>query len=118
MEYYYLKTVTVPIPIESNMVVIRKGKRVEYETDRTYLREEKNTRVRRKVIGKLDPVQPGRMFPNEIYFELFPDNEVPTDVREEFLRDCEIKRRMRVIRRNPEEIVDEVVDGLYEMNNE
>ena len=117
MENYYLKTITVPIP-EDKLVVIRKGERVEYEIDRIYLPEEQNTRVKRKVIGKVDPVQPGRMFPNEFYFELFPDNEVPEEIREEFLRECEIKRQMRVIRRSPEEIVDHVVRGLGVMNSE
>ena len=91
MENYYLKTITVPIP-EDKLVVIRKGERVEYEIDRIYLPEEQNTRVKRKVIGRVDPVQPGRMFPNEAYFQLFPENEVPEEIREEFLRECEIKR--------------------------
>ncbi len=108
----YLMTVTVPIPTENRLVVIRKGERVEYELDRSYSTEEKNTRVKRRVIGKVDPVQPGRMFPNELYFELFPDNEVPEDVRDEFLRDCAIRRDMGVIRQNPEEIVERVVRGL------
>ena len=112
MGNYYLKTVTVPIPFEDKLVVIRKGVRVEYEIDRIYLPEEQNTRVKRKVIGKVDPVQPGRMFPNEFYFELFPDNEVPEEVREEFLRACAIKRQMSVIRKNPEEVIDGVVKGL------
>ena len=74
--------------------------------------------MKRKVIGKVDPVQPGRMFPNEFYFELFPDNEVPEEIREEFLRECEIKRQMKVIRRSPEEVVDHVVRGLGVMNSE
>ena len=112
MGNYYLKTVTVPIPFEDKLVVIRKGVRVEYEIDRIYLPEEQNTRVKRNVIGKVDPVQPGRMFPNEFYFELFPENEVPEEVREEFLRACAIKRQMSVIRKNPEEVIDGVVKGL------
>ena len=115
MGNYYLKTVTVPIPFEDKLVVIRKGVRVEYEIDRIYLPEEQNTRVKRKVIGKVDPVQPGRMFPNEFYFELFPENEVPEEVREEFLRACAIKRQMSVIRKNPEEVVDNVMRGLEQM---
>ena len=112
MGNYYLKTVTVPIPFEDKLVVIRKGVRVEYEIDRIYLPEEQNTRVKRKVIGKVDPVQPGRMFPNEFYFELFPENEVPEEVREEVLRECAIKRQMSVVRKNPEEVIDGVVKGL------
>ena len=110
---YYLKTMTVQIPKENKLVVIRRGRTVEYEVDRSYSAENGDTQVKRKVIGKVDPVQPERMFPNEAYFELFSDNEVPADVREEFLRDCEVRRDMKVIRRNPEEVVDKVVDGLY-----
>ena len=118
MGNYYLKTITVPIPVEDKMVVIRKGERVEYEIDRTYSPEEQNTRVKRKVIGKVDPVQPGRMFPNEFYFELFPENEVPEEVRDEFLRECAIKRQMSVVRKNPEEVVDNVMRGLEQMRND
>ena len=110
MTGYYLATVTVPIP-EDKLIVIRDGKKVEYEIDRTYIGN-RSTRVKRKVIGKVDPVQPGRMFPNEFYFELFPENEVPEEVREEFLRACAIKRQMSVIRKNPEEVVDNVMRGL------
>ena len=106
-----LKEVTVPIPEDGN-VVIRNGKRVEYQLDRVYSPETKDSRVARRVIGKVDPVQPGRMFPNELYFEIFPDNEVPEEISDEFLRDCAIKRDMGVIRQNPEEIVDKVVEGL------
>ena len=116
MTGYYLGTVTVPIP-EDKLIVIRDGKKVEYEVDRTYVGN-RSTRVKRKVIGKVDPVQPGRMFPNEFYFELFPDNEVPEDVRDEFLRECAIKRQMHVIRQSPEEIVDNVVRGLSELRVE
>ena len=63
-------------------------------------------------------MQPGRMFPNEFYFELFPDNEVPEEVRDEFLRECAIKRQMHVIRQSPEEIADNVVRGLSELRVE
>ena len=115
MTGYYLATVTVPIP-EDKLIVIRDGKKVEYEIDRTYIGN-RSTRVKRKVIGKVDPVQPGRMFPNEFYFELFPENEVPEEVREEFLRACAIKRQMSVIRKNPEEVVDNVMRGLEQMRN-
>ena len=61
-------------------------------------------------------MQSGRMFPNEFYFELFPDNEVPEEVRDEFLREYAIKRQMHVIRQTPEEIVDNVVRGLEKIN--
>ena len=114
----YLKEYTVPIPWDQGNIVIRKGDTVEYQLDRTYEPEDKSTRVQRKVIGKVDPVQPGRMFPNEFYFELFPENEVPEEVRDEFLRECEIKRQMRVIRQSPEEVVDHVVRGLSDLRVE
>ena len=114
MDQYYLKELTVPIP-EDRLAVIRKGKSVEYETDRIYSPETKNTRVVRRVIGKVDPVNPGRMFPNETYFQLSPENEVPEEVRDEFLRGCGIKRQMQTIRRNPEEIIEGVVNGLSEL---
>ncbi len=63
MTGYYLATITVPIP-EDKLVVIRDREKVEYEVDRIYIGN-RSTRVKRKVIGKVDPVQPGRMFPNE-----------------------------------------------------
>ena len=117
MDNYYLKTVTVPIPTEDRLVVIRKGERVEYEIDRIYVGN-RSTRVKRKVIGKVDPIQPGRMFPNEAYFELFPENEVPEAVRDEFLRECAIKQETGVIRKNPAEVIDGVVRGIEIMNSE
>ena len=86
MKDYYLRTMTVAIPLEDGPVVIRQGKTVEYQLERTYESEDKSTRVKRRVIGKVDPVNPGRMFPNETYFLLFPENEVPEEVRDEFLR--------------------------------
>ena len=57
-------------------------------------------------------MNPGRMFPNETYFLLFPENEVPGEVRDEFLRECAIKRQMSAIRKNPDEIIEGVVTGL------
>ena len=96
-QQYYLKEMTVAIPKDA-LTIIRKGKRVEYETDRVYLPEEMNTRVKRRTIGKVDPVNPERMFPNEAYFELFPENEVPKEIRDEFLRDCAFRRALRGMR--------------------
>jgi predicted metal-binding transcription factor (methanogenesis marker protein 9) len=40
---------------------------------------------------------------------------VPEEVRDEFLRGCEIKRQMQEIRRSPEEIIEGVVNGLSEL---
>ena len=115
MAGYYLKELTVPIPEDDRRVVIRRGKAVEYEIDRALSPDKGDTRVKRRVIGQVDPLNPGRMFPNEMFFQLFPENEVPEEVRDEFLRGCEIKRRMEQIRRNPEEIIEGVVKGLNEL---
>ena len=114
MAGYYMKEMTVPIP-DDRRVVIRREKTVEYEIDRNRSEDKGDTRVTRRVIGKVDPVNPGRMFPNEMYFQLFPENEVPEEVRDEFLRGCEIKRQMQEIRRSPEEIIEGVVNGLSEL---
>ncbi len=114
MTYPFLKEMTVAIPEKA---IIRNEKRVEYELERTYSSESKDSRVVRRMIGKVDPVNPGRMFPNEMYFQLFPENEVPEEIRDEFLRECEIKRRMEQIRRNPEEIIEGVVNGLSELRD-
>ena len=114
MAGYYMKEMTVPIP-DDRRVVIRREKTVEYEIDRNRSEDKGDTRVVRRVIGKVDPVNLGRMFPNEMYFQLFPENEVPEEVRDEFLRGCEIKRRMQEIRRSPEEIIEGVVNGLSEL---
>ena len=114
MAGYYMKEMTVPIP-DDRRVVIRREKTVEYEIDRNRSEDKGDTRVTRRVIGKVDPVNPGRMFPNEMYFQLFPENEVPEEVRDEFLRGCEIKRQMQEIRRSPEEIIEGVVNGLSEV---
>ena len=73
MKDYYLRTMTVPIPLDDGPVVLRQGKTVEYQLERTYESEDKSTRVKRRVIGKVDPVNPSRMFPNETYFRLFPE---------------------------------------------
>ena len=40
---------------------------------------------------------------------------MPEEIRVEFLRGSEIKRRMEQIRRNPEEIIEGVVNGLSEL---
>ena len=68
MTNYFLKEMTVAIPEKT---IIRNEKRVEYELERTYSSDTKDSRVVRRMIGKVDPVNPGRMFPNEMYFQLF-----------------------------------------------
>ena len=52
MKNCYLKAASVPIPRENPKVVIRNGKAVEFETERVYSPEKKDTRVKRVVIGK------------------------------------------------------------------
>ena len=114
----YLKTYTVPIPQDQGPVVIRKQKTVEYELDRTYSSKTGDSRVRRRVIGKVDPCHPGRMYPNENYFELFPKNEVPDEVRDCFLRECAIKRDMAVVKKDPIEVIKRVQRGLALLHQE
>ena len=110
MAGYYLKELTVPIPEDDRRVVIRRGKAVEYEIDRALSPDKGDTRVKRRVIGQVDPLNPGRMFPNEMFFQLFPENEVPEEVRDEFLRGCEIRRMMKEIRADPNRIINGVVN--------
>ena len=43
---------------------------------------------------------------------------MPEEVRDEFLRECAIKRQMHVIRQSPEEIVDNVIRGLSDLRVE
>ena len=117
MTGYYLKEMTVPIPQNDGRVVIRRGKTVEYELDRTYSQETQDIRVTRRVIGKVDPVNPGRMFPNEMYFQLFPENEVPEEVRDEFLRGCKIKRQMNAVRSDPDRVIEGVINGMSELRD-
>ena len=112
---YLLKTFSVPIPAEDRRTVIRKGKTVEYEVSREYLPDKKNTRVKRAVIGKLDPMNPGKMFPNERYFELIPENGVPDEIRDAFLTECAWKRDVAEIKRNPNELARRIIRGMNMM---
>ena len=115
---YYMKGVTVPIPIEDKLVVVRRGKTVEYETERVYLPETQDTRVKRMVIGKVDPSNPSRMTPNEKFFQLFPESEVPEVERDAFLRECRMRRDIAEAKRNPEELAARIVDGLDKLKME
>ena len=72
---------------------------------------EKNMRVKRRTIGIVDTVNPKRMFPNEAYFELFPENEVPAEIRDEFLRDCAFRRVLRGIRNGGRGFVESAAGG-------
>ena len=109
----YLKEITVPVPWErKGRIVIRKEKTVEYELERTYLREKQNYRVKRCVIGKLDPLNCAMMHPNEKYFACFPDNPVPEEIREEFLRKCAMRRRMEALKKDPAAMERQIREGL------
>ena len=67
--------------------------------------------MKRRTIGKIDPFFPGRMFPNESYFELI-ENDVPEEVRETFLMHCRWKRQLAELKKDPEAMMREVTKGL------
>ncbi len=76
---YFLISLVVPIPYGQGPVAIRDERTVEFQTERHYELGGQNSRVKRRVIGKIDP---GMMFPNESYFELIPENPVPAEIQE------------------------------------
>ena len=106
-----MKEITVPIPFDQGSIVVRNEKRVEFEIARSYSSEIKNNRVKRCTIGKIDPFFPGRMFPNEKYYELI-QNDVPEEVRDAFLRKCERRREIAALKKDPEAMMREVAKGL------
>ncbi len=112
MSHYYLSSCTVAIPYDKGPVTVSDGKSVRYQLERTYSSETQDSRVKRCVIGKVDPVNPARMFPNENYFRLFQDNTVPGEMREAFLRKCEYQREKDRIRKDPDEMVRMVAEGM------
>ena len=107
-----LKDLTVEVPFDRGPVVIRNEKTVEYQLERTYSSQSKNSRVVRRVIGKMDPLHPGRMFPNENYFRLIP-NKVPEEIRDRFLRECARKREMAELRKNPAAMMRKAEHGIH-----
>ena len=110
-ENLYLKEYPVEIPFEKYRIVIRKEKWVSLETKRIYNKETKDSRVQRKVIGQVVPLFPGKMYPNENYFSLVP-NDVPAEVRNAFLRRCERKRELAELKKDPERMMRHVDAGL------
>ena len=86
MTHYYLSSWTVDVP-RDEYTVIRKGKTVEYEIGRTYSPETKDTRVKRCVIGKIEPSN-------------------------SFLRKCEFSREKEKIRKDPDEMARMVAEGM------
>ena len=111
MIHYYLSSWTVEVP-RDKFTVIRKGKTVEYQIERVYSPESKDTRVKRCVIGKIDPANRSRMYPNENYFRLFPENNVPEQIRDAFLRKCEFTREKEKIKKDPDEMARMVAEGM------
>ena len=111
MTHYYLSSWTVDVP-RDEYTVIRKGKTVEYEIGRTYSPETQDTRVKRCVIGKIEPSNRAKMYPNENYFRLFPENNVPEPIRDSFLRKCEFTREKEKIRKDPDEMARMVAEGM------
>jgi hypothetical protein len=110
----FLKEITVPIPEIAGKIVLRNGRTVEYETERVYQKKTRDTRVKRKVIGRVHPYLPGIMYPNEAYFQLIP-NDVPAEIRDRFLARCARRREMNRLKRNPEEMMKKVQEGLEKM---
>ena len=110
----FLKEVTVPVPEIEGKIVIRNGQTVEFETERVYQKKTQNTRVKRKVIGKIHPYRAGIMYPNEAYFQLIA-NDVPAEIRDRFLAKCARRREINRLKRNPEEMMKKVQEGLEKM---
>lgn len=70
----------VKIPSETRKVVFQKRKDVAYvlyEVDRVYVPERKLTLPKRVTVGKRCPDNPEMMWPNEKYYELFPNEPMP-----------------------------------------
>lgn len=70
----------VKIPDVPGKVTIKKQYAASYvllEIGRIYRPEKKYTNVQRKMIGKVCSDKPGFMIPNNNYFELFPQTEIP-----------------------------------------
>lgn len=118
MAYRYLKSMTVPVPLEQGPVVIRRQKTVEYELGREYSSKTHDSRVRRCVIGKIDQADRHRMFPNENYFRFFPNNPVPEGIRYSFLRECAVKREMAKLKKDPIELAIRLEQGLQQLKEE
>ena len=84
---------TVPIPdVKGKITFMKKGdaKYVQLETGRVYLPERRYTIPQRVTIGKPDPDNPERMFPNEKYQDYFPETVMPEE-RPESYRSCALR---------------------------
>ena len=84
---------TVPIPATQGKITCMKKGGIQYiqlETGRVYYPDRKYTIPQRVSIGKVNPNEPGRMFPNEKYLEYFPDAAMPEE-RSEAYRSCALR---------------------------
>lgn len=84
---------TVPIPaVKGKITRMKKGKLtyIQLETGRTYLPDRQYTIPVRVSIGKLDPDNPDRMYPNEKYADHFPEAAMPEE-RPEADRSCALR---------------------------
>ncbi len=84
---------TVPIPIVKGKITrMKKGKitYIQLETGRDYYPEKKYTIPKRVSIGRVDPENPDRMFPNERYNDFFPNAPMPEE-RPEAYRSCALR---------------------------
>ena len=61
---------------------------VYYEYARVYDREKKYNTPKRTCIGKLDPEQPGFMYPNEKFLKYFPRELLPSEKEGRFRSGC------------------------------
>ena len=115
MKNYYLRSYSVPIPFDKGPVIIRDEKTIEYQVERDYSLGRNHSRVRRKVIGKVDQGHPGMMVPNESYFELIPENPVPAEIREAFLNECRRRREIEEVKRDPDRLAKSIAEGLEKL---
>ena len=84
---------TVPIPVVKGKITrMKKGNKtyIQLETGREYIQEKRYTIPVRVSIGKVDPANPKMMFPNEKYFDLFPDAPMPEE-RPQAYRSCALR---------------------------
>lgn len=74
---------TVEIPEEKGRVILKPHANgttyVHYTYGREYNKGKKYNIPRRTTIGKVDPADPGRMYPNANYLKFFPDAELPAE---------------------------------------
>ena len=110
----YLKEIQVPIPFDRGKIVIRNGKAVQVEVKRTYSSETKDSRVVRKTIGQVVPLYEDRMYPNENYFALIP-NDVPEEIRDPFLLRCARNREKAELRKDPAALQRRVAEGVRQL---